>query len=114
MKYTETAKYEHAKKQVNCIKGFYNHLIIYLIVNLTIILICLEIIPIIYSNSKGTNFQSWLDWNTYGIAIFWGLGVLIHAIWVFKYKFTYLKHWEENKIQDLVEKEDKESQQRWQ
>ena len=113
MKITETANYERAKKQVNCIKGFYNHLIIYLIMNLMIILIRLEIIPIMYIDSTETNFQSWLDWNTYGIAIFWGMGVLIHAIWVFRYQFTFFSYWEDKKIQDFIKKDDEESHQPW-
>jgi hypothetical protein len=114
MKDNESTRYERAKKRVDCIKGFYNHLVVYLIVNSAIILIRLEIIPIIYINSKETDFQNWLDWNTYGIALFWGVGVLIHAIWAFKNKITLFRNWEEKQIQKYLEKEEKKSRNRWQ
>lgn len=113
MKDMETIKYERAKKKVNCLKGFYNHLAIFLIVNLVILLIRLELIPIIYINAEDTNIQSWLDWNTYGITLVWGIVLLVHGLWVFQNKVTILKNWEEKKVKNLVEKEEKESEQRW-
>jgi hypothetical protein len=113
MKDLVTAKYERAKKRVNCIKGFYNHLAAFLIVNLLILLFRFEFIPVITFSNEDPNLQHWLDWNTYGITLVWGFGLFVHGVWVFAKKWTFLQSWEEKKVQDIIEKEEKESKQRW-
>lgn len=79
----EDEVYKKAKERVNEIKNFYNHLIVYIVIN----------VIFIYFVGK-----SWL-WVT----AFWGMGV------VFKFVRTFLfsKEWEEKKIKEYIEREKK-------
>lgn len=84
-------KYERAKKQVEEIKGFYIHLMTYLIVIFFLFLLN------VFSNSH----TYWFQWPALG----WGIGVLFHANSVFFFKGLFGKAWEERKIKEIMEKD---------
>lgn len=85
-------KYDRAKKHVEELKGFYIHFAIYLIM-----------IPVfIYINFKSTGFP----WAIFPI-IGWGAGVSGHAMEVFNYNPFLGKNWEERKIRELMDKDNK-------
>lgn len=97
-------KYKAAKKRVEDLKGFYNHLAVYIIVNLIIIG---SRITRIYSQVGGfaeINFERWLNLNTYSVALFWGIGLAIHALKTFDFKF--FRSWEERKINEIMKEDD--------
>ncbi|WP_290627597.1 2TM domain-containing protein [Altibacter sp.] len=98
-------KYLKAKKKVQAIKRFYSHLIVYLLVNAGLLFFRIEWAPFLFSQQDAA-FISWLNWNTFGITFFWGLGLLFHALSVFVVKFKFLKKWEERKIKELIKKEE--------
>lgn len=90
--YISDKKYARAKKKVEELKGFYIHLVIYLLM-----------IPVfIYMNMKSTGFP----WAIFPI-IGWGAGISSHAMEVFNYNPFLGKNWEERKIRELMDKEDK-------
>ena len=85
-------KYEKAKKRVKELKGFYSNLISYASVNVILIIINLVTSP----------GSLWFYWVT----IFWGIGILIHAVKIFVLKGKFLgEEWEERKIKEIMEKE---------
>lgn len=84
-------KYLQAKKQVEEIRGFYGHLLAFIIVNLLLLTINL-----IYSSER-----LWFYWTTMG----WGIGVFIHGLKVFKATPFLGKDWEEKKIRQFMEEE---------
>lgn len=86
------ARYQEAKKKVKEIKGFYIHLFVYLAVNLFLIS---------RNAQQGDNLT---DIDNYWTAIFWGIGLLVHAIRVFVPNFILGKDWEERKIRELMDK----------
>lgn len=87
-------KLERAKERVGELKGFYSHLISYLAVNAMLIIINLLTSPT----------KLWFYWVT----IFWGIGLLFHAIRTFTIRGKYLgKEWEEKKAKEIMEKEEK-------
>jgi len=86
----QNEKYYRAKKQVKEIRGFYSHLIIYLI-------FC---VFFIFLNSRSGGFP----WAIFPIAG-WGLGVLGHASEAFNYSIFFGKDWEERKIKEIMDKE---------
>ncbi|MCF4101825.1 2TM domain-containing protein [Gillisia sp. M10.2A] len=95
--------YEQAKKRVKRIRGFYIHLVIYIVVNTAIL--------IFDSNRKifvDGNLQFW------GIAnlFFWGIGLFAHWASVFGPNVFLTKRWEERKIKELMEKDSYE-QKKW-
>lgn len=91
-KFLSAKKYDLAKKKVDELKGFYIHFAIYLIM-----------VPVfIFINIKSTSFP----WAIFPI-IGWGAGVSGHAMEVFNYNPILGKNWEERKIRELMDKEDK-------
>jgi len=84
----EQARYQEAKKRVEEIKGFYFHLVAYILVNAVLIVINLLTSP----------EYLWFIWPIIG----WGIGLVIHAFSVFSNLWG--KSWEERKIKEIMEK----------
>jgi len=100
--YTEEQKYARAKKKVKSIKGFYAHLLVYLLVNGFILL------------SKALSDGGWevfWEWQSYNTTIFWGIGLAFHAFGVFGMDIILGRDWEDRKIKEMM---DKDKQDTWQ
>lgn len=97
-------RYNLAYKRVKRIKGFYVHLLVYVLVNLFIIA----------SSYKENLFNSgvFFRWETFSTALFWGIGLLAHGLSVFGDILFFGKNWEERKIQEFMDKE-KEQESKW-
>ena len=89
--------YNIAYRRVKKIKGFYSHLVGYLIVNAIIIISN-------FNRDSITSSEFW-DWHTFSTAIFWGIGLLIHAISVFGPDLFFNHDWEQKNIQKYMDKE---------
>jgi len=88
--------YEAARKRVKKLKGFYIHLLVYLVVNLMII----------YANyTNGKESTSLFEWRNFGTAFWWGIGLMAHALNVFTMDLFFGKSWEERKIRELMDRE---------
>ena len=87
----EQERYQEAKNRVEVIKGFYFHLITYILVNAVLVVINLLLTP----------EYLWCIWPLMG----WGVGLIIHAFSVFG-KFLG-KSWEERKIKEIMEKDER-------
>lgn len=85
-------RYLAAKRRVKEMKSFYIHATVYVFVNLFIIV----------QNVRGGGH--WPDMNNYWTALFWGIGLLAHALSVFMPRFFLGKDWEERKIKELMDK----------
>ncbi len=93
----EYKKYIKAKKQVEEIKGFYIHLVVYLVINAFLL------VPIFrYVSPDELNIWS------FSTAIFWGIGLAFHAYSAFGKHLMFSKEWEERKIKEFMEKDKKE------
>jgi len=87
-------EYAQAKERVETLKGFYANLISYVAINLVLIVINLAVSP----NTL------WFYWVT----IFWGVGLIFHAVDVFALRGRLLsQEWEERKIREVMKKEDR-------
>ena len=89
-------KYIKAKNRVEKLKNFYNHLVIYIIVNL-----------IITGFKVSNNLDSWAEFRDELLSIdvlsvwtVWGLVLVIHFI-----SLVFGQGWEERKIEELMNKE---------
>lgn len=107
MKPYDQEKYDRAKKKVEAIKGFHSHLITYIVINIFIIIFRLKIFPLLDQGSTDMDFQRWVDWNIFLTPLLWGIGLAIHGIYVYKHKFGFLKRWEERKIREIMEEEER-------
>ena len=85
----EQTRYEEAKKRVEVIRGFYLHVVGYLVVNVALVIINLLTSP----------EYLWFIWPLIG----WGVGLVIHALSVFG--GLWGKSWEERKIKEIMEKD---------
>ena len=87
--------YLRAQKKVKAIVGFYWHLASYVIVNLFLIILI---------TSSGVRLFSF---GTFSTAIFWGIGLAFHFMGVFGPSFFFGKNWEERKIKEIMDKDNK-------
>ena len=102
--FTQEASFIRAKKRVKAIKGFYVHLIVYIIINIVISgIIIFGLIKSDYSFKDSlSNFGVYSTW------IFWGIGIFFHWLGVFGFKsLGFGKDWEEKKIKEFMDKEEK-------
>ena len=84
-------KYQKAKERVEAIKGFYIHLIVYVVVNLILFSINMIVSP----------DSLWFIWPLMG----WGVGLVLHALSVFGFVPRFAADWEERKIREIMENE---------
>lgn len=89
-------EYEIAAKRVKRLKGFYTHLLVYILVNIFIIVVNFR------EMKPGENY--WRDEN-FMTAFFWGIGLVAHAFSVFVPNFMFGNKWEDRKIKELMEKD---------
>ncbi|TVZ51138.1 2TM domain-containing protein [Dokdonia sp. Hel_I_53] len=100
---SQDQKYQRAKKRIADEKGFYSHLFVYVVIN-----ILLQLFYAGFFIDKGF-FGDMPWWVQFTTPFFWGLSLLFHWFWVFKnFKFFgYIKTWEERKIKQFMEEEEK-------
>ena len=87
----EQEKYARARKRVEEIKGFYTHLVVYILVNLALFVINLV-------TGEG---QYWFFLPLIG----WGIGIVAHAVSVFGQAWFWGADWEERKIKEIMDKD---------
>lgn len=94
-KFLEQEKYDRAAKKVKRIKGFYSHLVAYVVVNIMIVIVNIQ------NLQPGESYFQWKNFLTLG---FWGLFIIAHALSVFMPDFILGKNWEERKIKEYMDK----------
>lgn len=89
-------KYIKAKNRVEKLKGFYNHVVIYFIVN-----------SIITGFKVSNNLDSWdafindlISIDVLSVWTVWGIVLVMHFI-----SLVFGQSWEERKIEELMQKE---------
>ena len=92
--YKEDA-YIRAEKRLKEIKGFYWHAFWYVAVNIFLIILI------------GSNSSDFWNFGTFSTAIFWGIGLGFHALGVFGKNLFFNKAWEERKVKEYMDKEQK-------
>ncbi len=99
--YNPDERYNLAYKRVKRIKGFYFHLMVYLIFNGFII--------IANSNESIPGNHIFWSWENFSTALFWGIGLLAHGLSVFGRNIFFGQNWEEKKIKEFMDKENKKT-----
>ena len=107
MEIKQLEKFKRAQKRVAGIKGFYNHLAVYIVVIGALFILQGNFNFIVLSEEAMGNpdFTTWLDWNFYGTPVLWGIGLAFHAIKVFGNFSFFGKEWEERKMQEYLNNE---------
>ena len=94
MENLDQIKYQEAAKKVKRIKGFYSHLVVYVVINIMLFVV----------NVQNSSESIW-HWKNFTTPFFWGIGLASHAISVFLPSFILGNDWEERKIKQLMDKE---------
>ncbi|AXT50646.1 histidine kinase [Aquimarina sp. BL5] len=91
--------YIRAQKRVAEERNFYTHLAIYIVINIIIFAVILELKDYIYDGYLWINLLS--------TPVLWGIPLLIHGVWAFRKgkKLTLFKKWEDRKIKEYMNKE---------
>ena len=82
----EQEKLARARRQVAAIKGFYIHLLVFVLVNAFLVAINLT-----------TGSEWWAQWPL----LFWGVGLLIHGLAVWGGLSRAVARWEARKVEEL-------------
>jgi len=98
--FEEAQRLERARKKVQSIMGFYKHLAAYVIVNLFLIAMKW------FNLDPGEEF---FTFGTFSTAFFWGIGLIFHGVGVFGTNIFLGRNWEERKIQQYMEQEERKS-----
>lgn len=91
--FNEKHAYERAKKRVKEIRSFYINLTCY----------CLVIPVLIYVNLTYTPEYYWFPFSMCG----WGIGLFFHAMSAFNFTPFFNRDWEERKMKELIEEEER-------
>ncbi len=92
--------YIRAQKKVKKIKGFYIHLLIYILVNIFLI-----------STIKSRTDLLFWSFGTFSTAIFWGIGIAFHFMGTFGVDKIFGHNWEQRQIEKYME--DDKNRKRW-
>ena len=98
MKEFQESKYVRAKERVAELKKFYGNLTSYVLV--------VSLLALINYWTNGWSYM-WFLWVVFG----WGIGIIFHAVGTFNLNPFFGKDWEERKIREFMEEEDRK--QRW-
>ena len=84
---------KRAREQVAAQKGFYVHLMTYLLVNAGLF--------VINAGTRTRDDGWWFYWPLFG----WGIGLITHAFNVFGVLALFTSDWEERQVKKLMDRE---------
>ena len=99
--------YEKARAQVKRIKGFYNHLFIYILFLVLWFVFAGKFFGFIGASigDADDGFFEWANINLWLNPLIWGVIVLVHGAFVFGSRLSLLRNWEERKLQEFMDEE---------
>ncbi|PNQ72184.1 hypothetical protein C1T31_12720 [Hanstruepera neustonica] len=97
-----SVSYHRAVKKAKQIKGFYVHLFLYVLVNVGWFIV-MAFFDLLHAYSL---YGFWgMGYGHVSMAVFWGLGLLLHGVLVFGGNWPFSKKWEQRKVQELMDKD---------
>ncbi|MDY8137388.1 2TM domain-containing protein [Aquimarina sp. 2201CG5-10] len=98
--------YEKAKKRVEEEKGFYIHIVVYIVINLALFFFKQRLAILIDPEANNEDFRIWWNWSNIITPLAWGIGLFFHWLWAFKKTILFNNNWEEKKIKKIMEEDD--------
>ncbi|WP_281540525.1 2TM domain-containing protein [Maribacter aestuarii] len=119
MESKQSEKFLKAQKRVNDMKKFYRHLRVYVVINILLLVVKLNLFNWFkddYVWMQEKNFSDWASLNLLGTPIIWGIGLAIHGLYVFKFKSQtwqelkpeFLKKWEKRQLEKFLREENED------
>jgi hypothetical protein len=96
MENLDEIRYQEALKRVKKVKGFYTHLVVFIVINIMILIVNYQELEV---------NESFFRFKTFSTFLCWGVGLFAHGLSVFLPTIILGKDWEEKKIKELMEKE---------
>nr|WP_299389194.1 2TM domain-containing protein [Allomuricauda sp.] len=105
-----TANYQKAQKRVRQIRGFYTHIVVFLVVTLIMYLTKASTMSLIIEKSDihEIGFENYLHWQYWTITISWVAVLLIQGIKL--YGRPLISKWEQRKIQEFMDQDNTQGQ----
>lgn len=91
--------YFRAQKRLKDLKGFYSHLTVYLIINAALLLM--------YHWNDLKRGELTFEWWRFSTLFFWSIGLGAHALGVFGKQIFMSAEWEERKLKQFMEEEER-------
>lgn len=106
MKNKQGNRFERAQHRVRQIKGFHNHLGVFVIVNSAFFLLKDSMTIALFGKEALGNpeIMNWIDWNAY----VWGVFLAIHALVIYGNVPMFVKKWEKRQLEKYMQEEEKE------
>jgi len=89
---SEEEIYRIARERVKQKRGFWNHLAVYVVVNIFLVIIW-------FFTGRGGGYP-WFIWPLIG----WGIGIIFHALGVFVFPKQWPSDWERKQVEKEAEK----------
>ncbi|HZW63717.1 MAG TPA: 2TM domain-containing protein [Flavobacteriaceae bacterium] len=89
-------QYDYALKRVKQLKGFYTHLVVYLVIN--------TIILVLHYRGLDAN-EPFFKWEHFMTLFFWGIGLVAHGLPIYMPNIIFGKKWEQRKIKEYMDRE---------
>ena len=99
---TNNTTYKEVEKNVKRMKNFYNHVQIFVIMMLVLLLFSDIIVSFFEARITNPNSLNWIKSNIWVNAVLWLFGLIIHGIYVFKFKDNFIDKWEQIKMEELM------------
>ncbi len=99
------AKYHRAEQKVQALKGFFRHILVFAAFTLCFLAVRYYLLPMSGALPQDKDILNWLDWNTFLIPGLWAVVVIVHGLWVYNFRFKWIKDWEERKLMEFMEEE---------
>lgn len=98
----EQEVYKQAEKRVKRIKKFYNHLQVFAVVIISVLLFSNTIITFFEGHAHNPNTLKWIRANIWINALLWFIGIIIHGLVAFRYKINFIDNWEKRKVEEFM------------
>jgi uncharacterized membrane protein (DUF485 family) len=99
--------YKEAENNVKRIRNFYNHLQIFVIMMLVLLLFSDMIISFFEARITNPNSLGWVKANIWVNVGLWFFGLIIHGIYAFKVKTNFIDKWEQKKMEEIIKENNK-------
>ena len=92
-----------AEKRVKELKGYYRHIVVFIVVNGLLYLLQTGILTSLLPDAfpKESYYYEWITTNI----LIWALILVVHTLILFRHKVTFFKKWEERQIQKYMDED---------
>ncbi len=98
---------KRAKQRVERIKSFYNHVVVFVLINGVLLLLKDEITIAIFGE-EGLSIPKLMDWVNWNLYIWMGI-LTIHALIAFGKRPSFMRKWEARQINKYIEQDKSET-----